>query len=109
MFGRYEAPALTRQCLGTRTRRQPPCLARHVVFEEVQAANKPKTEERCSQNPPLLSLRQGHASQHPRAGKRTAAAVCRTCSNSCAQGHFMDQRYFGFDAPISIGPPEGAS
>jgi copper transport protein len=26
-----------------------------------------------------------------------------------AQGHFMDQRYFAFDAPISIGPPEGAS
>jgi copper transport protein len=24
-----------------------------------------------------------------------------------AQGHFMDQRYFAFDAPISIGPPDG--
>jgi hypothetical protein len=24
-----------------------------------------------------------------------------------AQGHFMDQRYFAFDAPISIGPPYG--
>ena len=26
-----------------------------------------------------------------------------------AQGHFMNQRYSAFDAPISIGPPEGAS
>jgi copper transport protein len=26
-----------------------------------------------------------------------------------AQGHFMNQRYFAFDAPVSIGPPEGAS
>ena len=26
-----------------------------------------------------------------------------------AQGHFMDHRYFGFDAPITIRPPEGAS
>ena len=26
-----------------------------------------------------------------------------------AQGHFMDHRYFGFDAPITIRPPEGVS
>ena len=26
-----------------------------------------------------------------------------------AQGHFMNQRYSAFDAPISIGPPEGAN
>jgi copper transport protein len=26
-----------------------------------------------------------------------------------AQGHFMNQRYFAFDAPISIQPPEGVS
>jgi hypothetical protein len=25
-----------------------------------------------------------------------------------AQGHFMDHRYSGFDAPIEIGPPPGA-
>jgi copper transport protein len=26
-----------------------------------------------------------------------------------AQGHFMDHRYYGFDAPITIRPPEGLS
>jgi copper transport protein len=26
-----------------------------------------------------------------------------------AQGHFMDHRYYGFDAPITIRPPEGVS
>jgi len=26
-----------------------------------------------------------------------------------APGHFMDHRYFDYDAPITIEPPEGAS
>jgi hypothetical protein len=26
-----------------------------------------------------------------------------------APGHFMDHRYYGFDAPIAIRPPKGAT
>jgi len=25
-----------------------------------------------------------------------------------AQGHFMEHRYFDFDAPLAIGPPVGS-